>query len=853
MSAGGEAGRPERYCANCGAQVRPGIAFCVSCGERIDIAHEERATASASPWVTASDSKGGGLLSQREIWLAMYAAGVLVFLVVIYLVLRYSVALGVLLVVLSVFAVAVVRRARGSQMRPEQQAFEKAVRYNREFIQNAYRQSRRAYQEVSTRHRRWSEHQAAERERAKLLGKIELERHKRRVELERYVNFFERAHKGSQTSLDWWQAYEDKQSDNEQPSTSDLLRSARDQAEVRLARAKGLEDSLADLLREESFIEVDRLLADLRTGQENLEGEESVFPPLVAVHNRVKRLDGWENYRGELEKFIRDLEDLLGSPAVRTTAANRIRFPKPGETRPGGTVEQHSTDSYTKVGSDVGSERFPTLHRTSMSSNRFKGGVTESDLNRIIGSSFRGAATKDLVNLLAGMADFIASKGYWQRTEPIAKSVVTHVLGLLSVLARADGRVDKYELDVLGDLLREILGEDEDHRHLKDRGYLRGFEKFQFEQARGLILSTPDYICAIVAYDKDNGTTLSAAVLLVLGEIGRRMITADRYVGEDEVATLTKHIAHLRWYIESQGVSADPAEEANEAETDAEVKEQKKAQDAPTIDELLAKLHRLVGLSGVKQEVETLTNLIRVRQERMEKALRVPPMSFHLVFTGNPGTGKTTVARLLASIYQSLGLLSKGHLVEVDRSGLVAAYMGQTAIKVQEVVKSALGGVLFIDEAYSLVSGRHESDYGREAVDTLLKAMEDHRDDLVIIVAGYPKKMAEFLQSNPGLQSRFNRFIHFEDYSPTEMYDIFERICEDYGYRLTPAATAHVRTMFETMDANRGANFGNAREVRNVFERAVSSHANRIAKLSDSGERDLSTLDVADFPPLSVL
>jgi stage V sporulation protein K len=199
-----------------------------------------------------------------------------------------------------------------------------------------------------------------------------------------------------------------------------------------------------------------------------------------------------------------------------------------------------------------------------------------------------------------------------------------------------------------------------------------------------------------------------------------------------------------------------------------------------------------------------------------------------MVFYGPPGTGKTTIARLVGAIFHSLGLLSKGHLVEVDRAELVAGYVGQTAIKTDKVVQEAIGGVLFIDEAYSLAPGNSDQDFGRESIETILKLMEDHRDDLVVIAAGYRDRMEEFLESNPGLRSRFTRFIDFPDYSPEELTLIFERMVTDEGYTLAFGALDAVKTILHREHAARGDNFGNARLVRNLFERCLTSQANRL-------------------------
>ena len=267
-------------------------------------------------------------------------------------------------------------------------------------------------------------------------------------------------------------------------------------------------------------------------------------------------------------------------------------------------------------------------------------------------------------------------------------------------------------------------------------------------------------------------------------------------------------------------------------------------EEAEKLEDLQRELDGYVGLAAVKKEVRNLIDLVKVHQLREKNGLPVTELSLHMVFSGSPGTGKTTVARLMARIFRSLGILSKGQLVEVDRSGLVAGYVGQTALKTKKAVEKALGGVLFIDEAYAL-NGSSGNDFGQEAIDAVLKAMEDHRDDLVVIAAGYDDLMDRFIHSNPGLESRFNRFLHFEDYSPEELLEIFKLRCRKGCYELEEEAEGLVRDFLR--EENRDPeSFGNARGVRNVFERILVCQANRLAGQENVTREDLTRLTAAD-------
>lgn len=348
--------------------------------------------------------------------------------------------------------------------------------------------------------------------------------------------------------------------------------------------------------------------------------------------------------------------------------------------------------------------------------------------------------------------------------------------------------------------------------------------------------NTPDYSLKVTGKKEDsylqNDTLLQAARDSVIQNTSK--------TSDPEPIAINVHLtADTGNVISASGVQAQPSAEAPSVSRPSE-------NESETLENLLAELDGLVGLEGVKQDVHSLMNFIKVSQIREKRGMHVPTISYHLVFTGNPGTGKTTVARLVARLYYNMGILPQGQLVETDRSALVAGYLGQTAIKTQKVIQEAMGGVLFIDEAYSL-AGETDDSYGKEAIETILKAMEDHRDELVVIVAGYTGLMHKFIESNPGLSSRFSKYFEFPDYYGDELLLIFNRFCERNGYSLDDEAADLLKQNFEDLFKNRDEHFGNARTARNIFEKAINAQADRLAVLEDISDSDLEKISKDDI------
>ena len=295
---------------------------------------------------------------------------------------------------------------------------------------------------------------------------------------------------------------------------------------------------------------------------------------------------------------------------------------------------------------------------------------------------------------------------------------------------------------------------------------------------------------------------------------------------------------------EGTGAYGEPAAEASTAEKEASSVSGAQKPQEPEKDPM-EELDSLIGLSKIKHDVKELTDFVRIQKLRKDGGLKSVPVSLHLVFTGNPGTGKTTVARILARLYKKIGVLSKGQLIEVDRSGLVAGYVGQTALKTAKKIEEAKGGILFIDEAYSLA--RRDDTFGQEAIDTILKAMEDNREDFIVIVAGYTGPMENFINSNPGLKSRFNKYIEFPDYSIDELMGIFDMNCKKYDYEAKDDVRDQIRAMIVQRKLASRENFANAREVRNLFEEIITNQARRVAAMESPTQEDMKEILTEDL------
>ncbi|MDE5862916.1 MAG: AAA family ATPase, partial [Lachnospiraceae bacterium] len=453
--------------------------------------------------------------------------------------------------------------------------------------------------------------------------------------------------------------------------------------------------------------------------------------------------------------------------------------------------------------------------------------------------------TRNIYTTLMSIADKIDRKLMQENTTPenVKELLRMDLRNFLIFLTIADHVVAKDEIRYIN----KSLGYDFDDTTMKQFAINSNITREDF------LNQPPASMHYFLKYGRDEFTVHEAKYydiqklyILTFQTIGEDFLSSCKHMDIKEVNQLTRYRfmleSNIRSYTRSGGIAPSrpdsipfklksredisPPNEESEIPFIGNVSGGDKT--VADLDSLLKELDDIIGLASVKTEVKNLINLLKIIELRSKSGLKAPSVTKHFVFTGNPGTGKTTVARLLSQIYCSLGILTKGHLVEVDRSGLVAAYMGQTAIKVKEVIDRAKGGVLFIDEAYSLANETPGGDFGQEAIDTLVKAMEDNRDDLIVIVAGYPDLMNNFMNSNPGLKSRFQKTLYFPDYTADDLYKVFAKFCTENDYMLSQSASEYLMEKLQNYVLNKDANFGNARDIRNFLDVAISTQANRL-------------------------
>lgn len=441
------------------------------------------------------------------------------------------------------------------------------------------------------------------------------------------------------------------------------------------------------------------------------------------------------------------------------------------------------------------------------------------------------STTGDSVYRLYRQLDTIETEGYID-TQTHLRDFYRYAM-MMYLMCITD-KVKKYSDDFF-EWIRDVSGYD-----VTEVDYLAMKEDYNpSTKSMGDVFS--NILVPVINYDEDNSDYVQMQVFECFKEVGYNTIIYVKMMGGNTQKAEKTIEELLQLLYDCIPENEDLIIENPYAGIEFEHEEKEE-----TVEELLDKLNQLIGLNGVKEEINSLVNYLKISKLRRDRGMNAAKVSMHLVFLGNPGTGKTTVARLIAKIYKVLGLIETGQLVEVDRADLVAGYVGQTALKTKEKIDEAMGGILFIDEAYTLA--KEGNDFGQEAIDTILKAMEDNRDKFIVIVAGYPKPMEEFLNSNPGLDSRFNKKINFEDYSATELMQIMESFCGEYKMELTTGAKRRLGQFLKWKCDNKPKNFANGREVRNIFENTIANQANRLAAMTKIKDEDLNEITEEDLP-----
>lgn len=411
-------------------------------------------------------------------------------------------------------------------------------------------------------------------------------------------------------------------------------------------------------------------------------------------------------------------------------------------------------------------------------------------------------------------------------------------------LADTNGYIDQEELTCIQDILGFQMSASAMKAFKKNEGVTEAFSSVVPTVLKHLVVAD-----AKKTITNDPFKHQKAQILVDTYKLfGQTLISCHNSDNTDEtsVQAYTKYIQMLESFLKEYGLFKTSREKMFKCTTSSS-HNSIDIDKEENVEQILEELNELIGLAEVKEEVNRMVNLLRVQKLRADRGLKNSSSSKHLVFSGNPGTGKTTVARMLGKIYRNLGVLSQGQLIEVDRSALVSGYIGQTATKTQEVIDKSMGGILFIDEAYTLTMNKGENDFGQEAVDTLLKAMEDCREDFMVIVAGYPKPMEDFLASNPGLKSRFPKFISFSDYTADELLSILMNLCKQQQYHFSQEALDRATEIFTQWTTNKPENFANARDVRNFFEQAVANHASRVVSIANATDEILSCIEKEDL------